>query len=208
MTELTTCPHFKAWYVTLEATKSPMSIFRENIHITFASFWGILNMENTTPQVCFRNVRQYCAYLCFNHCFFHLIRFLLGPCGPYSTLIWPPGDFFSTNNWFGQLRDWTKRSAKFLNTLNFKGPHRRVSHRLALSKHPLDLWRALWKFQNILMSSYRDLRAVPNRWAFETAPFISRFSSYRGGGGSILARVPLPSELSMSRSKNWELRFF
>ena len=143
-----------------------MSISREKIHITFASFWGA---KQNTPSV-FQNVRQYCTNLCFNHCFVHLIRFLLGPCGPYSTQIWPPGDVFSTKNWFGPLRDRTKRSAKFLNTPIFEGPHGRVSHFPALSKHPLDLWRALWKFHSIPMSSSRDRDAVPSRWVFDTAP--------------------------------------
>ena len=46
-------------------------------------FWA----QNKTPQVYFRNARQYCTNLCFNHCFVHLIRFILGPCGPYSTQI-------------------------------------------------------------------------------------------------------------------------
>jgi hypothetical protein len=150
--------------------------FLEKIYTLLLHLFGA---QNKTPQVFFRNVRQYCTNLCFNHCFVHLIRFLLGPCGPYidSTQIWPPGDVFSTKNWFGPLRDRTKRPAKFLNTPIFEGPHGRVSHFPALSKHPLDLWRALWKFQSIPMSSSRDRDAAPNRWAFDTAPSSTLASS-------------------------------
>ena len=54
---------------------------------TYTLLLHLFGAQNKTPQVFFRNVRQYCTNLCFNHCFVHLIRFLLGPCGPYSTQI-------------------------------------------------------------------------------------------------------------------------
>ena len=159
-----------------------MSISRENIHITFASFWGISVMQNTTPQVCFRNVRQYCAYFCFNHCFVYLIRYLLGPCGPYSTLIWPPGDFFSTQNWLWPLRDRTKRSAKFWNTSDFqKRPHGRVSHFPACPSMIWTYGRHCESFRTFQCQVIEIWVLSQTPWYIRLPPVPLRLYPYRGG---------------------------